>query len=65
MCVCVCVCLCVCVCVRVCVCVCVCSSVKPVDKRDGSGSRNWGTVKDDLEGRYVLFCFQGFVQKYF
>jgi len=25
------------------------SGVKPVDKRDGAGSRNWGTYKDDLE----------------
>lgn len=23
--------------------------MKPVDKRDGAGSRNWGTYKDDLE----------------
>ena len=28
-----------------------CSSagVKPVDKRDGSGAHNWGTMMDDLE----------------
>ena len=26
-----------------------CSGVKPVDKREGAGSRNWGTYKDDLE----------------
>ena len=25
------------------------TGVKPVDKRDGAGSHNWGTVKDDLD----------------
>ena len=25
------------------------SGVKPIDKRDGAGSRNWGTYKDELE----------------
>lgn len=23
--------------------------VKPVDKRDGAGAHNWGTMKDDME----------------
>ena len=25
------------------------SGVKPVDKRDGGGAHNWGTMRDDLE----------------
>lgn len=25
------------------------SGVKAVDKRDGAGSHNWGTMKDDME----------------
>ena len=25
------------------------SGVKPVDKREGSGSHNWGNFKDDIE----------------
>ena len=26
-----------------------CSSVKAVDKREGAGAHNWGTMKDDIE----------------
>lgn len=29
--------------------VCYSSGVKATDKREGSGSHNWGTVKDDIE----------------
>ena len=25
------------------------SSVKPVEKREGGGAHNWGTVRDDLK----------------
>lgn len=25
--------------------------IKPVEKRDGTGSHNWGTVMDDLEAQ--------------
>lgn len=28
---------------------CYSSGVKPTEKREGSGSHNWGTVKDDIE----------------
>ena len=42
--------MCVCVCVCVCIiCVIISSSVKPVDKREGAGAHNWGSMKDDIE----------------
>ena len=25
------------------------SSVKPIDKREGAGAHNWGTMKDDID----------------
>lgn len=34
------------------------SSVKPVDKRDGSGSYNWGTPQDELAARYDFHNFK-------
>ena len=27
------------------------SSVKPIEKREGGGSRNWGNVKDEVDAR--------------
>lgn len=29
--------------------VCVYSGIKPVDKKDGAGSHNWGTHNDEIE----------------
>ena len=27
-----------------------CSGIKPVDKREGGGSHNWGTIEDEIKG---------------
>ena len=47
-----------------------CSSVKAVDKREGAGAHNWGTMKDDIEtydflvNALRLFQFKRLIRQY-
>ena len=47
-----------------------CSSVKAVDKREGAGAHNWGTMKDDIEtydflvNALGLFQFEMLIGRY-
>ena len=36
--------------------------LKAVDKRDGGGAHNWGTIKDDIE--YVALCTTSLCNRY-